>query len=71
MLMNGCPAYLGCLWSVTDVDIDRLTKHMFDNVRSIHNLCELVSNGKICCRYPNLNGSSLVIYGLPAYLTRE
>lgn len=25
LLMKGCPAYLGCLWTVTDKDIDYIT----------------------------------------------
>lgn len=29
MLRNGCKAILGCHWSVTDVDIDNFTIHLF------------------------------------------
>ena len=28
-LMKGCPCYLGCMWTVTDIDIDMLTEYIF------------------------------------------
>lgn len=70
MLMRGCPGYLGCLWNVTDVDTDKITVEMFSRERS-ENLAVLVSRERRKCNYANMNGSALVVYGLPGVLVYE
>ena len=38
MLLNGCPTYVGCLWNVTDVDLDNITKCMLSRDSHIEGL---------------------------------
>ena len=63
--MRGCPAYLGCLWNVTDVDLDRTTVEIFSKGGD---LAGAVRNVRRYCTYPNLNGASIVVYGVPSML---
>ena len=30
-LLRSCPAYLGCLWDITDVDSDAVTEYLIMN----------------------------------------
>lgn len=69
-LMRGCPAYLGCLWNVTDVDMDRITAEMLLQVGD-DGLSSILTKSKLNCYYPNLNGASVVVYGLPSTLIRR
>ena len=79
-LLNGCPSYLGCLWNVTDRDIDRFAerflKHTFktyDQVDENKNNCiekcssitKAVALSRSVCKLKYLNGSAPVIRGLP------
>lgn len=77
-LINGCPTYLGCLWNVTDRDIDRfadrLLKHTFKiydqddvktNVEKCKSITKAVALSRNVCKLKYLNGSAPVIRGLP------
>ena len=69
-LMRGCPAYLGCLWNVTDIDTDKVTSQML-NFEGVNDLSRLLREAKTMTHYPNLNASSMVVYGLPCRLARN
>ena len=65
-LMNGCPFFLGFLWTVTSKDLDKLLMDIFTNVISNNKNSSLISNILIGKRYISrryLNGSALVVYG--------
>lgn len=32
-LINYCPCIMGCLWTVTDKDVDKLTKSLFEKIK--------------------------------------
>lgn len=77
-LINGCPTYLGCLWNVTDRDIDRfaerLLRHTFriydledgnNNIEKCASIAKAVALSRNICRLKYLNGSAPVIRGLP------
>lgn len=68
--MNGCPAYLGCLWNVTDVDLDRITAEMFLQ-EGEDDLSSILKQSKLNCYFPHLNGASVVVYGLPSMVIRK
>ncbi len=68
LLLKGCPAYLGCLWLVTDYDIDKVTLAIFLN-RSHRNLSLVIDEASKLCHFKFLNCAAIVIYGLPVYLT--
>lgn len=65
-LMRGCPGYLGCLWNVTDIDLDRVTGEMVEGGEG--DLAGVLRRVRGNCAYPNLNGASMVVYGLPSTL---
>ena len=83
-LINGCPTYLGCLWNVTDRDIDRfaerLLKHTFkiydqedenNNVEKCTSVTKAVALSRDICKLKYLNGSAPVVRGLPIPRMRE
>ena len=77
-LLCGCPAYVGCLWEVTDRDIDlysdRLMAHISDKwdeknqFSKCKNICQAATLSRKACKLPFLNGAATVVYGLPVYL---
>lgn len=65
-LMNGCPFFLGFLWTVTSKDLDKLLMDIFTNIISNNKNSSLISNILIGKRFISrryLNGSALVVYG--------
>lgn len=74
-LINGCPTYIGCLWNVTDRDIDkfaeRLLLHTFkvydqeENIEKCTSITKAVALSRNICKLKYLNGSAPVIRGLP------
>lgn len=49
------------------MDTDKITVEVFSRERS-ENLSVLVNRERKKCMFPNINGSALVIYGLPSVL---
>jgi separase len=80
-LLAGCPTVLANLWDVTDKDIDRFTKEVFDKWGLLRNeleekrggnkqrnsLVEAVAAARNKCVMKYLNGAAPVVYGIPAY----
>lgn len=56
---------LGCLWDVTDRDIDGLTFFLLEQLKSGASLGEALRYGRDLCKLKCLNGAAPVIYGLP------
>ncbi|KAK1350057.1 hypothetical protein LUQ84_001042 [Hamiltosporidium tvaerminnensis] len=61
---------LGCLWDVTDKDIDRFSLEFLDNIfkNETLDLAAFVQKSKKNMKLKYLNGASLVIYGMPVIL---
>ena len=56
------PATIGCLWDVSDGDLDRMTRFIIDTLVSSEkpvDLCELLEQAKEKCLLRSLVGSSL------------
>ncbi|KAG0639234.1 peptidase family C50-domain-containing protein [Tuber brumale] len=84
-LLGGCPSMVATLWDVTDKDIDRFSKDVFNRwglfsgpgkskkereVEAPHaSLVEAVAKGRESCVLKYLNGAAPVVYGIPAYLS--
>lgn len=79
-LLGGCPLVLGNLWDVTDKDIDKFSKSVFEKIGFIKNDSEIsdtnektsnttismaVSSSRGICHLKYLNGAAPVVYGLP------
>ncbi len=63
---------LGCLWEVTDRDIDKLTESMLTMPRErTQNVFSRLKESKKKCRMKYLNGSAVAIYGIPHYFFCE
>ena len=70
---SGCPAFLGCLWDVTDVDIDIFTIEYIELLKSKLQTTakvsamdtELLEKASKKCKLRYLNGSAFIMYGLP------
>ncbi len=56
---------LGCLWDVTDRDIDSLTFFILEQLKAGASLGEALRYGRDLCKLKCLNGAAPVIYGLP------
>jgi separase len=77
-LLAGCPAILANLWDVTDKDIDKFTKDVFEKWGLVpggdavkkqgKSLVEAVAGAREKCIMKYLNGAAPVVYGIPAYL---
>lgn len=75
-LHAGCPLFLGCLWHVTDGEIDRLTKRLLlliagekvDGVNQCARFPMTVGEALVlarrACRLPFLTGCAAVLYGI-------
>lgn len=84
-LLGGCPSMVATLWDVTDKDIDRFSKDVFNRWglfsgrgnskkgREVEtpnaSLVEAVAKGRESCVLKYLNGAAPVVYGIPAYLS--
>ncbi|EPX71944.1 separase/separin [Schizosaccharomyces octosporus yFS286] len=75
----GCQTLVANLWDVTDKDIDRFSGAMlsywgvFSGKKSAEtfNICEAVSKSRKHCHLQFLNGAAPVVYGLPAFVTKN
>ncbi|RNF12813.1 separase [Trypanosoma conorhini] len=75
-LHAGCPLFLGCLWHVTDGEIDRLTKRLLlllagadveDGLGSLpppRTVGEALALARRACKLPFLTGCAAVLYGV-------
>jgi hypothetical protein len=68
-MMRGCPAYLGCLWNATDIDLDKVTASIL-SIGKEDDLSAILQSCRSSCSYPHLNGSSIVVYGMPSRVLR-
>ncbi|XP_054165487.1 uncharacterized protein LOC128963056 [Oppia nitens] len=77
-IMNGCPCYVGVLWDVTDVDIDKFSDHMLsycftkwkpelNNLNTNKSITTGVSMSRKYCKLKYLIGAAPVVYGLPLF----
>lgn len=71
-LMGGCPFVLGNLWDVTDKDIDKFSKRLFElsnvfgtSLTKSDTITCSITNAREACNLRFLNGASPVAYGLP------
>lgn len=65
-LLSGCSLLLGCLWSVTDKDIDEFTLRIVDKfMQENGDFGGAVAESKEVCRMKYLNGAAIILYGLP------
>ncbi|CAF1297999.1 unnamed protein product, partial [Adineta ricciae] len=64
-LTCGAATILGCLWDVTDRDIDSLTFFLLEQLKAGASLGEALRYGRELCKLKCLNGAAPVIYGLP------
>jgi len=64
---------MGCLWDVTDRDIDRFTESMVNRLLATRgqHLLDTVSAGRSACRMRYLTGAAPVVYGLPIKIADE
>lgn len=70
-LLAGCPSVTGCLWDVTDRDIDRYTAALVRSVTGTDtsappsSIAAAVSIHRSICKLPWLIGCAPVVYGVP------
>nr|XP_039268932.1 uncharacterized protein LOC120343948 [Styela clava] len=68
-LMTGSPCILGCLWKVTDKDIDmflcKLLENWADGKKEMMPRC--TDKARKALKMPHINGAACVIYGLPIH----
>jgi separase len=79
-LLNGCPSYVGCLWEVTDRDIDRFADQFMNHIShnwdeqnehaKVKNVCQAINLSRNKCKLLYLNGAATVIYGLPVFFEK-
>lgn len=82
-LLNGAPCYVGCLWDVTDKDIDKFSNRMLNNWlpnwknidgenessnQMCVDICSAVNKSRNFCKLKSLIGASCVVYGLPVMI---
>lgn len=75
-LLGGSPLVLGNLWDVTDKDIDKFSKRLFEKIGFIKDvtteisgyktITEAVNESRDVCHLRYLNGAAPILYGLPA-----
>ncbi len=61
------PSVVGCLWNVTDGDIDRFSRALLKSTKKSTGsyLSSLVSESKQACKLPWVTGAATVVYGVP------
>ncbi|CAF0774430.1 unnamed protein product, partial [Didymodactylos carnosus] len=64
-LTCGAASVVGCLWDVTDRDIDTMTFHLIERLKQGDSLGDALKKGRLLCKLQCLNGAAPVIYGLP------
>ena len=68
--VSGSPSLVGCLWDVTDGEIDRLShallKRLLGDDGETAPLPLLVAAARTACKLQWLTGSSTIVYGAPA-----
>jgi len=75
-LQAGCPAVVGCLWSV-EADIEKYATALLQRLpltkRERHgkSLGEAMFEARSFCRSPYFTGASVVAYGLPIVFDRQ
>ncbi|KAL0211491.1 hypothetical protein P9112_009789 [Eukaryota sp. TZLM1-RC] len=63
---------LGCLWDVTDKDLDRLTYDLLlSTFTTPTSPLELLPRSRNCCKLVNLTGSSVISWGFPIFIKNE
>ena len=67
IIFSSSPALVGCLWDVTDGEIDRLChallKHLLGDEATP--LPSLVAASRSVCKLQWLTGASAIVYGMP------
>lgn len=58
-----CNFLVGCLWDVTDYDLDIASIYILDNWLKGESIENCVRNSRNKCRLKGFNGSSIVLYG--------
>eukprot|EP01017_Pseudomicrothorax_dubius_P005877 TRINITY_DN11590_c0_g3_i1.p1 TRINITY_DN11590_c0_g3~~TRINITY_DN11590_c0_g3_i1.p1 ORF type:complete len:749 (-),score=71.14 TRINITY_DN11590_c0_g3_i1:18-2264(-) len=73
LLLSGCPALIGTLWTVTDKDIDRFMKKFLEQLalKDSFYLHEILSTSQDSCKFSNLTGNSVVLYGFPVKIVNN
>ena len=61
-LQGGSPALIGCLWDVTDRDIDRFTERLLDRLNGKDDWATVIKESRSACLMRHLNGSATVLY---------
>ena len=73
-LIRGSRAVVGCLWDVSDGDLDRLTLSMISlwfgrdadgNQSERYSLADAIARARNVCRFPSLVGASCIVMGNP------
>ncbi|WBW75123.1 separase/separin [Schizosaccharomyces osmophilus] len=78
-LSAGCRTLVANLWDVTDKDIDRFSSALLSYWGALSSqengerisICEAVTKSRKHCHLQFLNGAAPVVYGLPAYVTKN
>lgn len=60
--LNVTPVIMGCLWDVTDYDIDVFGMCFIENIKNGKSIHASASEGIKCMRLKWLNGASIVVY---------
>ncbi|KAI8901507.1 peptidase family C50-domain-containing protein [Globomyces pollinis-pini] len=76
-LNKGCPAVVGNLWDVTDIDFDRFSIKFLQNwglftpsKSKYYSICESLAMSRDECKLKYLVGAAPVVYGLPVHLQK-
>ena len=67
-LLKQAPAVVGCLWDVSDGDLDRITHSLlshFLQTNKEHDLSQLTTKARAASLLHSLVGAAVVVYGLP------
>ncbi|KAF8591367.1 hypothetical protein K439DRAFT_1627079 [Ramaria rubella] len=82
-MVAGCPSLVACLWDVTDNELDKISRSVFEklrldveNVRSwsseshdtAMSVVAAVNQSRDACKLKYLTGAAPVVYGIPFYL---
>ncbi|KAM0687766.1 separin protein [Conglomerata obtusa] len=69
--LNYCKNFFGCLWDVTDKDLDRFTIDFLEELLLSANqidLGQIISKHRSCMKLKYLNGGALVMWGVPSII---